>query len=268
MLCAAPLIGKDEFFAVMLPDDLIDGHPTGVLKQMLTVASEHNQSVLAIEQVPREDVSKYGIVDPASEDGMLMKLKGIVEADIVVNAAGAWAPRIAALFGQVLHVRPERHEAVTILLDQPLDVLDEHRLPGAVAPAAMPAATDEVRIDRALAALRVAHQQPRTALPAEHGSLQVVLMDLRRIRGRAVRAEHGLHLIPHLVGDDRLVRSGVGDALVADAALVVRVRQHPMHRRLADGSGRSPRRRRSREAARNEFLVELARRPGRVRWSV
>ena len=47
--------------------------------------------------------------------------KGIVEADIVVNAAGAWAPRIAALFGQVLHVRPERHEAVTILLDQPLD---------------------------------------------------------------------------------------------------------------------------------------------------
>ena len=86
-------------------------------------------------------------------------------------------------------------------------------------------------------------------------------MDLRRIRGRAVRAEHGLHLVPHFVGDDCLVHSRVRDSLVADAALVVRVRQHPMHRRLADGSGWSPRRRRSREAARHEFVVELARRP-------
>jgi sarcosine oxidase subunit beta len=47
--------------------------------------------------------------------------KGSVECDIVINAAGAWAPRVAELFGQTLHVRPERHEAVTILLDQPLD---------------------------------------------------------------------------------------------------------------------------------------------------
>lgn len=46
-------------------------------------------------------------------------------------------------------------------------------------------------------------------------------MDLGRICGRAVRAEHGLHLIPHLVRDDRLVHPRVGDSLVADAALVV-----------------------------------------------
>ncbi|MFW7414233.1 MULTISPECIES: hypothetical protein [Actinomycetes] len=43
-------------------------------------------------------------------------------------------------------------------LDEPFDLLDEHRLPGAVASATMPARAHEVRVDRALAALGVAHQ--------------------------------------------------------------------------------------------------------------
>ncbi len=46
--------------------------------------------------------------------------KGVFAADVVVNAAGAWASHIAGLFGQRLQVRPERHEAVRILLDEPL----------------------------------------------------------------------------------------------------------------------------------------------------
>ena len=40
---------------------------------------------------------------------------------MVVNAAGAWAPKVAGMFGQTLHLRPERHEAVMVLLDHPLD---------------------------------------------------------------------------------------------------------------------------------------------------
>lgn len=46
--------------------------------------------------------------------------KGRIDCDFVVNAAGAWAPAIAAIFGQTLHVCPERHEAVAIHLDWPL----------------------------------------------------------------------------------------------------------------------------------------------------
>jgi len=46
--------------------------------------------------------------------------KGVADGDVVVNAAGAWAPRVAEIFGQKLHVRPERHEAAMVLLDQPL----------------------------------------------------------------------------------------------------------------------------------------------------
>ena len=79
VLCAAPMIGPDELFAVLLPDDLIDGYPEGVLKQMLPAAMETEASVIAVEQVAREDVSKYGVVDPSSQEGALMKLKGIVE---------------------------------------------------------------------------------------------------------------------------------------------------------------------------------------------
>nr|WP_241655422.1 hypothetical protein [Actinomyces oricola] len=73
-------------------------------------------------------------------------------------------------------------DVIVELLDEPLDVLDEHRLAGAVASAAVPAAADEVRIDRALAALRVADDQSGAALPAEHRSFEVVLVYLRRVR--------------------------------------------------------------------------------------
>ena len=99
VLCAQPLIGKDEFFAVMLPDDLLDGHPTGVLSQMVKVAAEHQSSVVAVEEVPRAEVSKYGIVDPATEDGPLIKLKGIVE-----KPAADQAPSTSAVVGRyILH---------------------------------------------------------------------------------------------------------------------------------------------------------------------
>jgi sarcosine oxidase subunit beta len=47
--------------------------------------------------------------------------KGGIDCDIVVNAAGAWAPAVAGLFGQSLYVCPERHEAIVIRLDRPLD---------------------------------------------------------------------------------------------------------------------------------------------------
>lgn len=46
--------------------------------------------------------------------------KGPIECDFVVNAAGAWAPQVAELFGQTLHIHPERHEALAIHLDEPL----------------------------------------------------------------------------------------------------------------------------------------------------
>lgn len=51
----------------------------------------------------------------------LNSTKGDIRCDVVVNAAGAWAPKVAKIFGQELHLTPERHEAIAILLEQPLD---------------------------------------------------------------------------------------------------------------------------------------------------
>lgn len=45
---------------------------------------------------------------------------GDVECDVVVNAAGPWAERVAALLGGSLPIRTERHEAVVVGLPRPL----------------------------------------------------------------------------------------------------------------------------------------------------
>jgi UTP--glucose-1-phosphate uridylyltransferase len=99
VLCAAPMIGPDELFAVLLPDDLIDGYPMGVLSQMLPSALEKQCSVIAVEDVSLDEVSNYGVVDPISEEGHLLKLRGIVE-----KPPKDLAPSASAVVGRyILH---------------------------------------------------------------------------------------------------------------------------------------------------------------------
>lgn len=61
--CARKFIG-DEPFAVLLGDDIIDSEPP-CLKRMIDLYERHQTSVIAVQQVPWEDVHKYGIVSPA-----------------------------------------------------------------------------------------------------------------------------------------------------------------------------------------------------------
>ncbi|MDD5339082.1 MAG: UTP--glucose-1-phosphate uridylyltransferase GalU [Dehalococcoidales bacterium] len=51
----------NEPFALMLPDDIIDG-PVPGLKQMLNVYEKYNTSVIAVQKVKPEDTGKYGII--------------------------------------------------------------------------------------------------------------------------------------------------------------------------------------------------------------
>ncbi len=53
----------------------------------------------------------------------LVTSAGVLDCDGVVIAAGAWASRVAALFGKALPVVPERHEAITIKLAEPLSYI-------------------------------------------------------------------------------------------------------------------------------------------------
>jgi UTP--glucose-1-phosphate uridylyltransferase len=60
VLCARPVVG-DEPFMVHLADDLIDAQ-VPCLKQMVEVFQAHGGSVLGVQNVPRHDTDKYGIV--------------------------------------------------------------------------------------------------------------------------------------------------------------------------------------------------------------
>jgi sarcosine oxidase subunit beta len=60
-------------------------------------------------------------VERAGHRFRLVTTTGSFETDAIVNAAGPWAGKVAALLGQSLHIVPERHEAVSIRLDRPLD---------------------------------------------------------------------------------------------------------------------------------------------------
>ncbi|MBL0163949.1 MAG: UTP--glucose-1-phosphate uridylyltransferase GalU [Xanthomonadales bacterium] len=83
VLCAKPVVG-DEPFGVILADDLIwngnagSGRP-GALRQMAEVAARENAGVLAVEEVPREDTGKYGIVDAEAISERAARIRFVVE---------------------------------------------------------------------------------------------------------------------------------------------------------------------------------------------
>ncbi|MCZ6893992.1 MAG: UTP--glucose-1-phosphate uridylyltransferase GalU [Gammaproteobacteria bacterium] len=78
VLCAQPAIG-DEPFAVLLPDDLIDGGEKGCLKQMVEHYERYDAAVIAVERVPPADTGRYGIVETSPLEGGCSRLLSIVE---------------------------------------------------------------------------------------------------------------------------------------------------------------------------------------------
>ena len=61
ILTGEPLIG-DEPFAVVLADDLCDCTDNGVVSQIIEIYNQYHCSVVAIEEVPMSQTSKYGII--------------------------------------------------------------------------------------------------------------------------------------------------------------------------------------------------------------
>ncbi|MEW5878979.1 MAG: UTP--glucose-1-phosphate uridylyltransferase GalU [Pseudomonadota bacterium] len=99
VLCAEQVVG-DEPFAVILADDLIDANP-GVTAQLIESYRRTGASVLAVEDVPREDTRKYGIV--ATEP--LNKLEERVTR-MVEKPRPEEAPSTLAVVGRYV-LRPE-----------------------------------------------------------------------------------------------------------------------------------------------------------------
>ncbi|TDK23332.1 UTP--glucose-1-phosphate uridylyltransferase GalU [Luteimonas aestuarii] len=78
VLCAKPIVG-DEPFAVLLPDDLIWNRGDGALKQMADAAEASGASVIAVQDVPREQTGSYGIVATDAFSGRSGRINAIVE---------------------------------------------------------------------------------------------------------------------------------------------------------------------------------------------
>jgi UTP--glucose-1-phosphate uridylyltransferase len=79
VLCAKPVVG-DQPFVVILPDDLIDDGIRGITKQLVEQYQHDRKSIIAVENVPKEDVSKYGIVETSkSNNDSLYKINSIIE---------------------------------------------------------------------------------------------------------------------------------------------------------------------------------------------
>ena len=95
VLCARPAVGNEPFF-VHLADDLIAGEP-GCLAQMADEHADHGGSVVAVETVPPENTSSYGIV--AVDENDRNRITQIVE-----KPAPEVAPSNSAVVGRYLLV--------------------------------------------------------------------------------------------------------------------------------------------------------------------
>jgi UTP--glucose-1-phosphate uridylyltransferase len=78
VLCAKGVVGEEPFF-ILLADDLICGHIKGVAEQMADIYARHECSILAVQEVPREDTKQYGIVAVEPGPGGMMRVVSIVE---------------------------------------------------------------------------------------------------------------------------------------------------------------------------------------------
>lgn len=100
--CAKRFIGNEPF-AVLLGDDIVNSHEVPCLKQLIDVYERYNSSVIGVQQIPYEDVSKYGIM--SIENGeigeKIFRVDRLVEKPAINDA-----PSNYAIMGRYI-LRPE-----------------------------------------------------------------------------------------------------------------------------------------------------------------
>ena len=95
VLCAQHLIG-DEPFAVILGDEIIDA-AVPALAQLIHIYKKRHGAVLGVQEVPKQDVSRYGIVTPKRVARGLHRV-----VDLVEKPAPAEAPSNLAVIGRYI----------------------------------------------------------------------------------------------------------------------------------------------------------------------
>ena len=78
ILTGETLIGEEPF-AVILADDLCDNKGDGVLAQMVKLYDEHKCCIVAVEEIAKEESSKYGVIAGSFLNNLLVKVTDMVE---------------------------------------------------------------------------------------------------------------------------------------------------------------------------------------------
>lgn len=93
--CAKPFV-KDEAFAVLLSDDIIDPGDH-LLRDMIHLYKEFDSPILALQRVPRAEVDKYGIADGVKVRENVFRINNLVE-----KPPPASAPSDMAIIGRYI----------------------------------------------------------------------------------------------------------------------------------------------------------------------
>jgi UTP--glucose-1-phosphate uridylyltransferase len=102
VLCARDLV-RDEPFAVMLADDLVD-NDVPCIRQLIEVFNREEESVVALMQVPLEEVHQYGVIKGKEIEPRLYQIEATVEKPV-----SSEAPSRLAIIGRYV-LRPEIFE--------------------------------------------------------------------------------------------------------------------------------------------------------------
>jgi len=104
ILVARALVGNEPF-AVLLGDDIIDAE-VPCLRQMISVFDKYRSSIIAVQQVPREETSSYGIIDHKPVEDSVYRIEDLVE-----KPTPDTAPSDLAIIGRYI-LTPEIFDAL------------------------------------------------------------------------------------------------------------------------------------------------------------
>ncbi|MEK3880314.1 UTP--glucose-1-phosphate uridylyltransferase GalU [Paenibacillus sp. FSL M7-0420] len=104
--CARKFIGNEPF-AVLLGDDIVESNKP-CLKQMIEVYDQYRSSIVGVQQVPWEEVSRYGVVDGSELAERVYKANRLVEkpkredapSNLAILGRYILTPRIFDMLGE------------------------------------------------------------------------------------------------------------------------------------------------------------------------
>jgi UTP--glucose-1-phosphate uridylyltransferase len=104
VLCGASFVGDDSF-ALIVPDEIVPepiGDEPDLMRELIAIHDRFDASALMVQEVPHEDISAYGSIDPEHVEGNIYRIKSMVEKPAVDEAPSDLAARGRYVFKPAL----------------------------------------------------------------------------------------------------------------------------------------------------------------------